>query len=67
MLSTMTLEMWAMCTVMCISCVGWAYECYKGREKDKKVHKAYKEGYERGIKEATVEYEFKEEMKRWTA
>lgn len=42
MLSTMTLEMWAMCTVMCISCVGWAYEYYRRKDAELKAYKLKK-------------------------
>ena len=51
MLSTMTLEMWLMCTVMCISCVGWAYEYYRRKEAELKAHKLEKKIERWGISE----------------
>ena len=66
-LSNMTMEIWIVAGCMAIAYIGWGCEYYKGKAKDKKVHKAYKEGYERGVKDTKAEYEFREEMKRWIA
>ena len=65
MLSTMTFEVWAICIITLMAFVGWSYEYYKGILKEKRVHKAYKEGYEKGVKDTKIEYSFKEEMKKW--
>ncbi len=66
-LSNMPLEIWIMSGCMVTACLGWSYEYYKGKKVERKARRAYKAGYERGVKETMVEYEFKEEMKKWTA
>ena len=39
---SMTVEMWLMCSVMCMACVGWAYEYYRRKEAELKAHKLEK-------------------------